>query len=106
MVLDGGLQYSVLDREPMLSEDAKSYQTILEETFGVKENFGEAIERKLEEFYDLRRRILIGELSFDDTEFQSLAFGLAEQSIELESIIGFELRQLKKIKGIKENIHA
>lgn len=99
-------QYAVLDGEPVLSDDAKSYDLVLAETFGIKERFGEAIENELKLFYDFRHRILINELPYENEEFQSLAYGLAERGIELESIIGMELRQLKRIKGIKENLHA
>jgi len=100
-------QYSVLVGEPMLSEDAKSYDLILDEIFGIKQRFGIDIEKKLELFYDFRSRILKDELAYDNEGFHSLIdYFAAQNSIELESIIGMELRQLKRLKGIKENIHA
>lgn len=89
--------YSVLAGEPILSEDAKSYDYILEEIFGIKERFGVEVERKLAEFQQLKKRILEGVEAVDTTYFRKLAEELAVQSVELESIIGMELRQLKRL---------
>jgi predicted ATP-dependent endonuclease of OLD family len=95
-------QYSVLDGEPVLSEDAKSYRLILEEIFGIKEQFGENIEKKLAEFYNLRKEILENKRSFEDETFQNLMKELAPQSIELENILAMELRQLERIQKSKQ----
>lgn len=85
--------------EPVLSEDAKSYQTILEEIFGIKEQFGEAVEKKLDEFYLLKDKILKDEISIEDAAFQALVQKLSIQGVELESIIGMELKQINRLKG-------
>lgn len=89
--------YSVLAGEPILSEDAKSYDYILEEIFGIKERFGVEVERKLAEFQQLKKEILKGSETVDTAYFRKLAGELAVQSVELESIIGMELRQLKRL---------
>ena len=95
--------YTVI-KDPVLSEDAKSYETILEEIFGISERFGDKVEEDLKEFYLQKGRILKNELSIDDTEFNTLAKELAIQSIELESIVGMELKRLKRITSTKENV--
>jgi len=89
--------YSVLAGEPILSEDAKSYDYILEEIFGIKERFGVEVERKLAEFQQLKKEILKDNEKADVAYFRKLAEELAVQSVELESIIGMELRQLKRL---------
>jgi predicted ATP-binding protein involved in virulence len=89
--------YSVLAGEAILSEDAKSYDYILEEIFGIKERFGVEVERKLAEFQQLKKEILKGTEAVDVSYFRKLAGELAVQSVELESIIGMELRQLKRL---------
>jgi hypothetical protein len=94
-------QYAVLDGEPVLSEDAKSYRLILEEIFGIKEQFGENVEKKLQEFYALRKEILENKRPVEDETFQNIIDELAPQSIELESILAMELRQLERIKKLK-----
>ncbi|AEI51934.1 AAA family ATPase [Runella slithyformis] len=89
--------YSVLAGEPILSEDAKSYDYILEEIFGIKERFGVEVERKLSEFQQLKKEILKGSETVDTAYFRKLIGELAGQSVELESIIGMEIRQLKRL---------
>ncbi len=88
----------LINGEPLLSEDAKSYSMLLEEVFGVKENFGIAVEEKLTAFYSIKKQILAGEKTLNDEEFKQLVTDLSIQSIELESIIGMEMRQLKRLK--------
>jgi predicted ATP-binding protein involved in virulence len=88
--------YSILDGAPTLSENGRSYETILEEIFGIKERFGEEVERDLDNFYDLKKKVLSGELNVNNAEFQRLTMELSSQSIELESIIGMELKQIYK----------
>ena len=88
--------YSVLDGEPILSENAKSYTTMLDEIFGISEQFGEEVENDLKRFYKLKNYILANNKNGNLDEFQKLADNLRKQSIELESIIGMELRQMRK----------
>lgn len=90
-------QYATLaEGFPLLSEDAKSYDYILEEVFGIKERFGIEVEKKLAEFKLLKNQLLRDE-PIDEANFRTLVHELASQSTEIESIIGMELRQLKRI---------
>lgn len=87
---------SVLDKEPYLTEDGYSYDRILEETFGITERFGVGVQKQLEEFRTYKNKILAGE-DVDNEAFMKLAKEIADQSIELNSIINFELRQIKRM---------
>jgi hypothetical protein len=91
---------SVLDGEPVLSEDGKSYRLILDEIFGINEDFGIEVEEDLKKFYAFKDRILRDELLMTNNDFNILANALAKQSTELNTIIGMELRQLNRIKGV------
>lgn len=94
-------QYSVLDGEPILSEDGKSFQYILDETFDIQNQFGVAVEKDLLIFYALKSKILKLELDINDDEFVRLIKKLAEQSIELENIVGMEIKQLERMLNKK-----
>lgn len=89
--------YSVLAGPPILSEDAKSYDYILEEIFGVKERFGVEIERKLQDFQALKASFLAEQRQEDAIRLHQLVKELSGQSTELDSILGMELRQLKRL---------
>lgn len=91
---------SVLDGEPVLSENGKSYRTVLEEIFGIDKEFGEEVEKDLERFNQLKAKIIANELEFADPSFLELARSLSVQSVELESIIGMELKQISRIKKV------
>jgi predicted ATP-binding protein involved in virulence len=90
--------FAVLDEEPVLSEDAESYDTILEEVFGVKERFGIRVEEDLKQFYQFKSKILNDE-NYDFDGFLNLVSKLASESIELESMLGMELKQIKRLTG-------
>jgi predicted ATP-binding protein involved in virulence len=90
--------YAVLDGEPVLSEDAESYDTILEEIFGIKERFGVRVEEDLKQFYQFKSKILNDE-DYDMDTFLNLVSKLASESIELESMLGMELKQIKRLTG-------
>lgn len=85
---------SVLDSE-YLTEDGNSYDRILEEIFDIKERFGVGVQKQLDEFKEYKTKILKGE-TVDEEAFMKLANEIAKQSIELNGIISFELRQLKR----------
>ena len=85
---------SYLDSE-YWTEDGNSYDRILEEIFDIKERFGVGVQKQLEEFKSYKNKVMVGE-SIDNEAFMNLANDIAKQSIELNGIIGFELRQLKK----------
>ncbi|WP_028524775.1 AAA family ATPase [Runella limosa] len=89
--------YSVLAGPPILSEDAKSYDYILEEIFGVKERFGVEVERKLQDFQALKTSFLAEQRQDDALRLHQLVKELLGQSTELDSIVGMELRQLKRL---------
>lgn len=94
-------QFSVLDGEPILSEDGKSFQYILDETFDIQNQFGIEVEKDLLKFYSLKSKILKQELDINDNAFVSLTKELAEQSIELENIVGMEIKQLERLLNKK-----
>lgn len=85
------------------SKSSRSYQNVLREVFDIDEDFGQPIQLDLDLFYQYRNEILAGNESNED-KFIKLANKLAKESIEQESvelqnIIGFELRQVNRIKG-------
>jgi predicted ATP-binding protein involved in virulence len=89
---------SVLDGEPFLTEDAKSYRYILEQVFDINKQFGVEIEKKLEEFYKMRDDVIKN--SSKDSLIKELlknARALAIQSEELRAIMGNEIKQLSRI---------
>ena len=88
--------YAVLDGEPVLSEDGKSVRRILDEVFGINQQFGIDVEKELELFRKFRSRIIKGE-AYNHKEFNQLVNHLNSQSTELSSIIAFEMNQLRKI---------
>lgn len=97
-------QFSVLDGDPILSEDSKSFQYILEETFDISQQFGIEIEKKFNQFYHLKAKVLKREVQFEDIDFQKIIGDLSNESIEVQNIIGMELKQIKRNLGIKEEV--
>ncbi len=90
--------FSVLAGSPVLSEDSQSYDYILEEIFGITQRFGVEVECKLAEFKVIKAQILTHQ-PYDQKSFDALIRELTNQSAELESIIGMELKQLKRISN-------
>jgi predicted ATP-binding protein involved in virulence len=88
--------YAVLDGEPILSEDGKSVRRILDETFGINEQYGVEIEKDLEKFREFRQKIMLG-YEYNADEFHQLVKHLASQSTELDNLMGMEMNQLKRI---------
>ncbi|WP_143092602.1 DUF1508 domain-containing protein [Arsenicibacter rosenii] len=87
---------SILDGMPVLSEDSYSYDYILSEIFGVKERFGLEVEKKLDEFLEIKNKIL-NNLDYDHDRLKILLEDLQNQSIEVQNIIGMEMRQLNRL---------
>lgn len=89
---------SVLDGPPVRSEDGNSYRYIVESIFGIKKQFGEEVETKLDNFTTMRTEVIKNP---SDTQLLKKLVKssreLASQSIELQSIIGNELKQLSRI---------
>ena len=81
---------------PQLSETGKSYSLILDEIFDVEESFGLETEEKLNRFYGFRNDILAGK-TVDEPAFSALINDLLTEGIEVEQMVGQELRQIKRI---------
>jgi len=91
---------SVPDGEPFLSEDGKSVLHVLEEVFGVTEQFGPNVERDLKQFYNLRDEVLKGKNGEHVEALVQSGRALAEQSTELHHIIEMEIRQVNHRKKL------
>jgi energy-coupling factor transporter ATP-binding protein EcfA2 len=89
--------HSQIRNNPFLSEDSYSYDYILAEVFGITEKFGIDIQRDLQEFKTIKNQILRSTEDYDAVYFQELTNRLMEQSAEVQSIIGMELRQLSRL---------
>jgi len=88
---------SVIDGEPFVSEDAKSYSYILEQVFNIDKQFGIDVEKQLDEFYKKRDELIKNYSDSSLKELLKLSKLLASQSIELKTIIGNEIKQLSRI---------
>jgi len=85
-------------RKVELSQDGKSFTSVLRNIFGVKETFGPAIEKDLAKFKSLISKALDKSISGkEEKELAKIAQDLAQEGTELESIVGFELRQVEKL---------
>ncbi|MBS1811511.1 MAG: AAA family ATPase [Acidobacteria bacterium] len=80
------------------SKSGTSYQNVLREVFDIDEDFGAPAQADLDKFYQSRDAILQGD-EVNETAFLRLAKKLAQQGVELQNIVIFELRQLNKIKN-------
>ncbi len=80
-----------------ISENGNSISYVLRETFGIKEEFGLEVNNDLDIFYQFRDKLLAGNLNGSENKFIELSKSLAVQSLELNTIIQFELRQINKI---------
>jgi predicted ATP-binding protein involved in virulence len=88
---------SALDGEPFLTEDAKSYRYILEQVFDINKQFGIEIEKKLDDFYKIRDKVIKNSTTTSLRELMKISRELASQSIELRAIIGNEIKQLSRV---------
>jgi predicted ATP-binding protein involved in virulence len=91
--------YAVLDGEPTLSNDGKTFVQILSDTFDITSLFGEQNERKILRFKEIKDLILSGQ-EYNETEFNTLIDELGKESRALENLIGLEIRQINKTLGI------
>jgi predicted ATP-dependent endonuclease of OLD family len=91
--------FAVLDGEPTLSNDGKTFVQILSDTFDITSLFGEQNERKILRFKEIKAKILSGQ-KYDETEFNTLIDELGNESRALENLIGLEIRQINKTLGI------
>lgn len=82
-----------------LSSASKSYELVLNEIFDIKEEFGEEVEQEFRKFYALRDKIQAKDFG-KKKDFEAITKSLlARQSIEIQSIVGRELRQLERQTG-------
>ncbi|MCU0468445.1 MAG: AAA family ATPase [Arcicella sp.] len=91
--------YAVLDGEPTLSSDGKTFVQILADTFDITSLFGEQNERKILKFKAIKDLILSGQ-QYDETEFNTLIDELSKESRALENLISMEIKQINKTLGI------
>ena len=73
-----------------------SYVTVLDEVFGIAEEFDVETEREFQEFERLKKLLLQGDQSALP-KFTALAQQLATKSVEIQDIIGREIKQLERI---------
>ncbi|MEA5141768.1 AAA family ATPase [Arcicella rigui] len=91
--------YAVLDGEPVLSEDAESYDTILEEIFGIKERFGNEIESKLDRFRKITKEILKGnEENLEEWNAIITFFQNQNRPDEIMAVIAPQVHQINRIR--------
>lgn len=91
--------YAVLDGEPVLSEDAESYDTILEEIFGIKERFGNEIESKLDRFRKITKEILKGnEENLEEWNAIITFFQNQKRPDEIMAVITPQVHQINRIR--------
>ena len=74
----------------------------VENDFGIDELFGPPTEQRLKQFYERKavfEAALKVDIQTDDTDFKTYARELAQESVELQTIVGFEVRKLSKRVG-------
>ena len=98
--------FAVLDGEPVLSEDAESYNTILEEVFGITKRFGDPIEDLLAEFRAITREILKGNEDNIERWNEIISiFAKQERPDEIMSVIKPIRNQINRIRNQVEAIY-
>lgn len=96
--------YAVLDGEPVLTEDAESYDTILEEVFGIKERFGKDIEVLLKEFREITREILKGNEARLERWQQIIS--IFQNQTRPDEIMSLIIPQIHQINRIRKQVIA
>ncbi|MCU0424152.1 MAG: AAA family ATPase [Candidatus Kapabacteria bacterium] len=82
--------------KPLRTDSADSVDVILEEIFGVDEQFGEDIEKKFSTFYEIRKEMYAG-IETRKQELMRLAEELSQRSEQTRNIVSRELRQLERV---------
>lgn len=85
-------------REPLPSKAGESYLAILDEVFGIDQEFDDETEGMFKRFYDLKRRRLEGDASVH-AELDDIADRLRARSVETRDIVEREMRQLERLLG-------
>jgi predicted ATP-binding protein involved in virulence len=92
-------------RKAELTQDGNSVSFVLSEILGVNEEFGIEVEKDLKQFYQYRDKALVGKISEKEMrDMMVLVQKLGKQSVELESIVAFDLRQINKQIKIAEKV--
>ena len=85
-------------REVSESKSSRSYETVLQEDFGIDELFGGETQDKLDKFREQKDAILQGQ-TIDEAEFLSRAKELALKGADLQVIVQYDLRHLSRVTG-------
>lgn len=80
------------------SKAGTSYPAVLDEVFGIDEYFDVTTEEELDTFEKLKQKLLKGDRSVLEA-LEKTARQLSEKSVEVQDIVGRELRQLQRITG-------
>ncbi|KPA11307.1 ATPase [Candidatus Magnetomorum sp. HK-1] len=75
-----------------------SYQSVLDDVFDVSEYFDVDTENTFHLFYQIKNEILSGNTDNIQT-FKEIGQQLSQKSIELQDIVGREIRQIERITG-------
>lgn len=86
---------AVLDT-PIKSRAGVSYPAIVEEVFGIDEEFDDATENQLDVFEEKKKSYLQGQLSLE--ELQTFGAGIAQGSVEVSNIVSREIRQAERLR--------
>ncbi|HEX2568119.1 MAG TPA: AAA family ATPase [Polyangia bacterium] len=91
---------SATNREPVPSRAGYSYETVLEEDFGIIADYDDVTEAELAKFRHLKMALLAGKREVLDP-LRELATQLLQKSPDLRERIGMELRQIQRVAGIE-----
>ncbi|EIJ36506.1 AAA family ATPase [Thiothrix nivea] len=86
---------AVLDT-PIKSKAGVSYPAIVEEVFGIDEEFDDVTESQLDVFEEKKKAYLQGQLSLD--ALQAFAASIAQGSVEVSNIVSREIRQAERLR--------
>jgi predicted ATP-binding protein involved in virulence len=91
-VMDGKSQLAAVEE----SKAGSSYATVIDEIFGIEEFFDVETENELQEFERLKQELLRGNKSVMP-DLIAIGQQLSAKSVEVQDIIGREVRQLERI---------
>lgn len=84
--------------EILPAQSGQDYDTVLEEVFGIEEDFDIETEKLFDEFYEFRNQIL-AKKEVNETNFLQLAKELAIKSLTVKNIVISELLQVNRKTG-------
>ncbi|ETR66280.1 MAG: hypothetical protein OMM_05724 [Candidatus Magnetoglobus multicellularis str. Araruama] len=84
--------------EVVPSKAGFSYPSVLDEVFDLAEYFDVDTENSFHQFYQIKNEILSGNTDNIQT-FKDIGQQLSQKSIELQDIVGREIRQMERITG-------